>query len=270
MIRNIVFDIDGAITVSSSYDKEQVEKEVKKNMGEEFFEKYCITAYNYPHYIFPGYYALFQWLHSVGAKIFFFSSGIEERNIDFAQKVTKRAFGDMEIGIESRVFSRQHCIDTHSLPDEDKEKYQSIFYGQRKKKLSGIVVPAEEVPYTLLLDDDCTYMVKGEECNFIGLTYTYQYLRSSSDFSTMEEYSIFYKAYYVAGFLSAAFEMSEQKNMTLCEAAKYLQTEAEGKEFNKHFSFPSIQRKEYYIKGLEILRKFDDTLNFSKPIEDAN
>ena len=105
MLGNFVFDIDGAMAIAVDYEPLIVAEKVKKEFGVLFYEEYCLEAYNYPHYIFPGYYALLKWLHGQGGKIFFFSSGIEERNVELAKKVMAKAFfDDGEVGYQ--VFSR--------------------------------------------------------------------------------------------------------------------------------------------------------------------
>ncbi len=259
---NFVFDIDGAIAIAADYKQEQVEKGIKEKFGEDYFNKYCLTAYKYPHYIFPGYYAFFKWLHDQGGKIFFFSSGIEERNVELAEKLMRMSFGDDFPNIEYKVFSRQHCIDTHYLPEEEKDKYQSYVYGQRKKKLGGIVVPEAEVPNSLLIDDDPSYMVKGEEFNFISLRYTYEYLFDDDRAWRNDAFVSVHKAYYLAGIFSTMFDLVNEKGISLAEAAKYVQIDAEGKEIKKDFSFPSKYRMAHYEKGLEILKQIDPTLEF--------
>ena len=262
---NFVFDIDGTIAIVADYQAEEVEKSVKAKFGDEFFNEHCLTAYGYPHYIFPGYYALFKWLHSIGGKIFFFSSGIEERNVELADKIMKKSFGEAVSEVEYRVFSRQHCVDTNDLPfNEAREKYQSYFWGKRKKKLSGIVVPETELPNTLLIDDDYSYMIKGEEYNFVYVRYTHMYLQSfnTGAYNETDGFSKFHKAYYLAGLFSKMFEVREDKKISLVEAAKYVQIDMEGKELNKDFFYPGTGRIEYFITGKEILQRFDPALEF--------
>lgn len=265
MINNFVFDLDGAIVVAPSYKPQELEKNIKEKLGNDFFHKHYIVAYEIPYYIFPGYYALFQWLYSFGAKIFFFSSGIEARNTDLVNKIMKAAFGEGVSGIEYKIFSRQHCIDTSKFRGNE-EEIESIFEGQRKKKLGGVVVPESEVPNSLLIDDDNTFMTKGEEYNFIGLRYCYQYLQENA-YNQSEAFYVFHKAYYLAGLFSKILEVKDEKRVSLVEAAKYVQIDLEGKVLDKKFDYPSLNRAEYYFKGKEILNKFDPTLDFYYPFK---
>jgi len=268
MLGNFVFDIDGAMAIAVDYEKEKVEKKVIEKLGQAYFEKHCLTALDYPHYIFPGYYALFRWLHAKGGKLFFFSSGIEARNLELAEKIIKRSFGDAADTIAYQVFSRKHCIDTRYIPEEEIKKYQSFHYGQRKKKLAGIVVPPEEIANSLLIEDDYSYMVKGEEYNLVCVRYAYKYLQNGS--FNEDAYAIFHKAYYLAGLFDKMFALQEQEDISLMEAAKRVQIDEEGEELSRDFRYPGKNRVEYFVKGRAILQPFDeDTLKFYYPIPDT-
>jgi hypothetical protein len=269
MFGNFVFDIDGAMAIAMTSPDAIAKEEatIRERFGNEYFERHCLTAMNYPHYIFPGYYALFQWLHSLGGKIFYFSSGVEPRNVELAEKMMKIAFGENAAEITGyKVFSRQHCFDTerYSL-QESQDLYQSFFYGQKKKKLAGVVVPEAEIENTLLIDDDNSYMLKGEEYNMIVLRYCYQYIKYDS-FEKYRIFTDFHRAYYVAGLLAYIFEMREAQNLSLIECAKYMQIDKENAVLSRDFYYPSYKRLEYYTKGLEILQKFDASLKFYSDI----
>lgn len=257
---NFVFDLDGTLTiVSASYRAAEEEKEIRDAFGDEFTDRHCIEAYGVPHYVLPGYYALFQWLHKQGATIMFFSSGIEERNVEFVHKAMERSLGEKAKELDIKVYSRQHCIDTSMMSREEGKKYQSYYFGQRKKKLEGVVVPKEEVPHTLLIDDDISYMTKGEEYNLIVLKYCYKYL---VEHPRKDDFMKFHSAYYLTGLFAEMQEYREKTNCTLVEAAKHLQIDIEEGELGRDFYYPGIARFKYYIKGLEILKKFDPSLKY--------
>ena len=262
MLGNFVFDIDGAMAIMIDSKAEKVEKEVRDKFGDVFWEKHCLMA-KYPHYIFPGYYALFKWLHINGGKIFFFSSGLEIRNVELAAKMMEKAFGEAVSEVPYKVFSRQHCVDTSSPywapPNPEAEKYKTFFHGQRKKVLAGIVVPEEEIANTLLIDDDTSYMVKGEEYNFISLRYAHEYLH---DGYRNDGFTHFHPAYYLAGLFSTLFDLRETKGMTLVEAAKFVQIDSEGAVLSRDFFYPSRKKIDFYLKGHQILSQIDPTLGF--------
>ena len=160
-----------------------------------------------------------------------------------------------------KVFSLQHCIDTTHFRGDDKDKYQSYFYGNRKKKLSGIVVPEEEISKSLLVDDDNSYMTAGEEYNFIYLKYCYQYL-VHQQYDKVQGFFTFHSAYYLAGLFSKIFDYRDEKKCSLTEAAKFVQIDSEGKELSGNFYYPGISNPDYYSKGLSILSEFDSTLKY--------
>lgn len=283
MLGNFVFDIDGTMTKAmSKYDLEQEEQRAKERLGEAFMERHTIMAVNYPHYVYPGLYALFRWLHAKGGRLFFFSSGVEERNLEFTAEFMRRAFGEQADEVPYQVYSRHHCIDTPHLDRHEPgagAAYQSFYYGQLKKKLAGVVVAPEELPHTLLIDDDASYMVKGEEYNFLRLRYPHRYFspfeeedswlpeKGELDLSGFyaREFITFHQAYYIAGILEAIFEHQAAEQLTLIEAAKQVQIDREGEVLSREFYYPSTFRFSYFRRGLEILRGLDPTLQFYFP-----
>jgi hypothetical protein len=278
MTGNFVFDIDDTLTVAQSEkEHERLAPQVRELLGDEFYERHVIEPIaEYPHYIFPGFYALFQWLHSKGAKLFFFSSGVERRNIPFAQQFMEKAFGDNPP--EYKVFSREHCIDTTYLRDEEKEVYQSYSYGQRKKKMGGIVVPEEELPQTLLIEDDHSYMTKGEEYNLVWIGSGYGYLPSRPNPDKQDKYyqnrlfdniQWFHKSFYLAGLFSKIFEVQAQKNCTLVEATQEVQMEGNSLSKNE-LPYKSLRRLQYQIEGQKILSELDPSLVFHFELPDGD
>ena len=265
MLGNFVFDIDGTLAIALDYEAEKHEKAIKEKFDAAFIEKYRLTAANYPHYIYPGYYALFKWLHTLGGKIIFFSSGMEIRNVELAAKMMEKAFGDAVSEVEYKVFSRQHCVDTTTwaMQQGEGKSYQSYFYGQRKKKLAGIIVPEAELQSTLLIDDDSSYMVKGEEYNFISLRYPSDYLPQGY---RSKRFTEFHRVYYLAGLFATMFEAQKEKGISLVEAAKFVQIDSEGVELSRDFYYPGTKRVRFHLKGYEILSKIDPTLTFYYPV----
>lgn len=280
MLGNFVFDIDGTMAAGiGDYELDEKGKLLKDLLGEAFLERHTIMAMDYPHYVFPGLYALFRWLHAKGGRLFFFSSGWEKRNLEFAAEFMRRAFGQQANEVPYQVFSREHCIATHAMKEEEGKAYQSFFYGQRKKKLAGIVVPPQELPHTLLIDDDRSYMVKGEEYNLVCLQNPIQYLSSYEDKNkwptegeepvlldySLREFIGFHQPYYLAGLLDSIFEVQAQEGITLAQAAKQVQIDREGEELSRKFNYPSSYRFSYFRRGLAILRALDPTLQFYFP-----
>ena len=72
----------------------------------------------------------------------------------------------------------------------------------------------------------------------------------------------FHKACYLAGLFSKLFDLVQKKGMSLMEAAKAVQIDAEGVELSGNFYYPCKNRSAFFIKGLAILKKIDPTLKF--------
>lgn len=276
--KRIVFDIDGTIaTAQGEYEREKRREKHLRDYGEEFVERHTLHAYNHPHLIFPSYYALLRYLNQQGWIIDFFSSGIEERNIELIDGLMKRSFENEASIPEYRVFSRQHAIDTDEIKhnsyhnpnaDEEAKAYQSFFYGQRKKKLGGVIVDEADVPYTLLVDDDTSYMVAGEEKNFIGLHYSYEYPLRYRPFDPLKHYQSMHNAYYLAALLDTIVERAEQKQITLADAAYEVQITDYGIELSREVYIPpSIKESAYYDKGLKLLQTLEPELTYYLPEE---
>lgn len=261
-IYNFVFDLDDTVVSSISYDKEAKLSELQEQLGFDFINNFSVEVLGYPHLIFPGYNALFRWLFDNGHNLYFFSNAIKERNEDLVPKFMKKFFPQDYQNILNRVkiFSRGDCIDTTKIWDqEEKNKYQSYHYGQCKKKLEGIVVEEKELPNTLLIEDDYSYMTCGEEYNLVMVSSGIGFYPYHKDSEAFQE---FHKAYYLCGLFQTMFECISKENFTLVEAAKYVQIDLEGKELNRDFYYPSRGKMDYYKKGLQILKTIDTNLDF--------
>jgi hypothetical protein len=279
MAGNFVFDIDDTVTYAVTSSPKNAERSIRKQFGDEFYEKHCFKILKYPHYIFPGFYALFQWLHAKGGKIFFFSAGVKERNEEFADKVMHAAFG--ENPPVYRAFSRHHCIDTTSTFSREilQAKFQSYSFGNYKKKLGGIVVPFDEVPNSLLIEDDHSYMTKGEEYNLVYARSCIGYAPEIRRGEEMSEYDSsklfdnmagFHKAFYLAGLFTKVFEVQAEKNCTLVEATREVQMEGISLTEPQSCWYRSRSRLKYYLEGQKILSQIDPKLNFLYPLPDGD
>lgn len=267
--KRIVLDIDGTIAINmGTFKPEEQLQTYRDEYGAAFIERHTITALNVPHLIYPGYYALLRWLHQQGWAIDFFSSGVEQRNRELVDELMQRSFGAELATVPYRVFSRQHAIDTDALDLRSKDGdggniYQSHFYGQRKKKLAGVVVAESDVAHTLLVDDDNSYMTAGEEKNFISLHYSYEYPRKRYHAEDPKRFQIMHNAYYLAALLEAVATRAEQAQLPLTETAYQIQVTDFGAELNKElYCYPSLQQTDFYHKGLALLQTIEPDLTF--------
>lgn len=258
-MKNIfIFDLDSTVVEALTYDKERICREIDQDLGTEFRQAMSLEAHGYTHMVFPGFCALFRWIRSRGDSIYFFSTGIEKRNLELVPKLMEMAFGNKAKKVLAgvRVFSRQHCINTENMSREEANKYQPHrFYGRLKKKLEELVVTRQELPWSLLIDDDFSYMVKGEEENFLYVPSCINYY-SSRRFGG--EFRGFHKACYIRGVLEKILGSVKEKNIPLTEAAGIFE-----KEIKEYRFAPRDQRMlAYFEQGLELLQEFDPDLRF--------
>jgi hypothetical protein len=256
-----IFDIDGLVADAIYYKTSERIHEIKNVFGEDFVKDLKLTACNCVYMVYPGFYALFRWLRKKGHKIYFFSSGKRERNVELVQKIMEKSFGSKsnEVLKEVKIFSRNDCIDTTALPTEEGWKYQPKGHnGQEKKKLEDVVVDKQELPWTLLIDDDRSFMVKGEEANFLyvrGYFYYYEEPINKRLFIT------FHKAYYIRSVLEEIFGIVKKKNITLIKAKEMVMEKLE-KELSItsqkcDYEAPFIP---YVYKGLDLIEDEDKEL----------
>lgn len=137
MKRNIVFDIDSCMAEAIRYNPEKYIEELRNEFGEKFTDELIIDAHEYAHRIFPGFYALWQWLHQQDINIMVFSTGIKERNEELISKMVEKSFQTLnkEDRPHIKVFSRDDTIDTERIhPRENRKEYQSFWFGNQKEK----------------------------------------------------------------------------------------------------------------------------------------
>ena len=206
----VVFDIDRVIAIPIRDQKISLDKE-KSPYGNEF-DLHYIEVVGYKHQIYLGIYALLRALKARNVKIVFFSSGREERNLPLIESIYKIAFGDeyQDCLNETDIFSRHHCIHTENLGSEDYRLLYSphlnhAYTGNLKKDLQIVLLKPEVSSYEdiinpeeyrnidfgdidakkalsnmVLIEDDPSYMVKGQEHNFL-------YLRDNFIYPSLEK-----------------------------------------------------------------------------------
>jgi hypothetical protein len=268
----IVFDIDDLlISVVYKDHLERILEQGRELMGEERMARLTVEVMDYPHLVFPGFYEMFLWLRALGHDIYFFSSGVEERNMELVPKLIQAAFGDEAETVmrDVRVFSRQHCFDTNTVfPREDRDRYMPFkWFGNYKKIMKNVVVAEDRLANTLLIEDDPSYMPKGEEENMILLPSHYTYLseRPGDD----SEWKSFHKAYLLAGLLQRMFDRAAAAGIPLSKAAVQVQTKSETEAISPEALRGVRDELAYYDEGLAILRQFDPDLRFFAEREPA-
>lgn len=139
---NVVFDIDDTLCCNYGPTIEEIRFYEQKGMVMEAIKT---------HYVFPGVIELMKSLFQTdNVRVSFFSAGKKERNEIFVQKLLTHALGlDEYAKIEHEVviLSRDDVTDG--------------------KNLSKILKIGDQRHNALLIDDDMSYIVKGQEKNFI-------------------------------------------------------------------------------------------------------
>ncbi|MGD9973575.1 MAG: hypothetical protein AB7S77_10970 [Desulfatirhabdiaceae bacterium] len=266
----LVFDLDDTvINVPSKYNLDGILGMAKAVLGEQRADELSLTVMDYTHLVYPGFYEVFRWLRRLDHAICFFSSGIEERNEDLVDKIIKRAFKDNAKAVMSdiKIFSRQHCLDTRRYQNDD--QYQPFhLFGNYKKKLRDIVVTEERLPYTLLIEDDMSYMLKGEEENMIVLPSSSVYATERPGYDS--EWQSLHKSYFLCGLLNDIFDTAKTCFISLTKASVWVHTNSETVQITPEALHAIRNHLAYYHKGLAILQEFDPSLKFFVELEDAN
>ena len=215
-------------------------------------------------------------------KISVFSTGTSERNEELVPQIITRAFPDPQGRPTIRVFSRKDTIDTERLRqrgehEKTRERLQGYWYGQLKKKLADVVVTQDELPSTLLIDDDSSYSVGGEERNLIKVCYlSYRYLPNDIERGcSREEFIAIHKAYYICGIIQKIQRLAKQEGLELVEAAKCVQVEEDREaaqwdkgrdgsksKFGREFHFCGATQTTHLEPGLGTLERIDPSLRF--------
>ena len=262
-----VFDLDEVVVLPIEYDKEIIIEEIDQGLGVDFRKKNSLEIMGYTHLLYVGFSALFRWIYDRGDCIYFFSTGIAQRNEELISLLMKRAFGDAssEILKEIKIFSREDCINTVYRADRD--EYQPItFFGNKKKKLKNIVVLPEEMSRTLLIDDDPSYMTKGEENNFMHVHSSISYFHKN-DYSN-SGFLAFHKAFYICGMIDKIIKHSEEKSISLVDSSwSFVEDKEKLDNWKKNGGdlpryLHNTEDFSIYKQGLKLLQKIDPKLDF--------
>lgn len=282
-MRRIVFDLDS--TLETPYISAKQFPQAWKILVDRFgVEGASRMVFHWPyrgkHFYFiayPGALELLQWVHSQNIAIDFFSGALIERNVDLAEMMMRRVFGDEPVPY--RVFHGALHSPTDDNPDYE-AKYVGYYYGIQKKKLEDVVVTHEELPDTLLVDDDRSFAAKGEEGNlvcayFVGSEYKHYFYKkirnvhANDDYDGLELHHVFY----LAGVLEQIVTLANAERKSLRDAAIQVQFLNEGIEFPfvnaevNHVPRPHFEDAHYYLRGLRLLRKINPSLDFWYGIE---
>ena len=281
--RHLVFDIDGVLAAPIDIQIERTLARCRGALGDEFIAQHKFEVGDCPHLVFPGVFALLRFARAHGLRLHVFRSGLADRNKELIDKILARAFPDPSGRPEVPIFSRRDCIDTsrfdlrgrdekpRSAPSAEEEELQGLWWGQRKKRLAGVVVRPEEIGNTVFVEDDSTYVAGGEERNAIVVRDVLDYYPYRAE--SGEGFGAFHKAYYLAALLDDILSRADALDLSLAEAAVQMQITDLGQILDHHYPFQaSIERVELYERGLGLLRRDDPSLrlHFDPPGPDGH
>jgi hypothetical protein len=260
------------------------------NSAEKLIDKGCIDktdivyACEYAHYLYPFYKEFIKYVMSLtNNRLIFFSNGAAIRNEELIPKLLENALGKerfAEIKQNVKIYSRDHEIDTTRLSDSEEDKYQpdpkqyGCMYGQMKKDLRVVVEDESQLSYTVLVDDDYSYVTKGQERNLLFISGSEidvltleeykirDFVIDSIDSRDLDEFSTVNKLIYAAGVLQSANEIYQKEDQALTDILWPMQfaiiPEAEKSIYGDRVDFWYGQKKkEFYYKGAETLKNYN-------------
>lgn len=249
----VVFDIDE--TIATSFDHLEELEESEWFYANHF---YCMNIefemdgrqINMPHVIHRGVIEAIKLIDSMpGVRLSFFSSGVSQRNTIFVKKLLCFALG------EDRYNAIESQIEVYSREDLDKDS--------QKKNLTT-VVNDKDLPWTVLIDDNITNIVPGQENNFVLMPAMKErhFHEMSADLAFGNKWGrdLFLRAnhlFYVTGLLFFASQSAKKENITLAAALSKIQRDESG-----GFRYELHTEINYYHLGLEKLRQVNPELCF--------
>ena len=232
---NVVLDIDD--TIATGFDRSDMESYQLENPWLSLFQKenLYVEAFR-PHIIHPGVVEFIQILDKMPhVKIHFFSAGISERNTILVEKLLIRSLGEQrytEIKDTVTICSREHLESSNKEWINEKldsqRKVFGINFGSFKKNLLNVLAPEDDIQWAVLIEDDHTYSMPGQEKNLLTLIRATDYdfsgfYRKRLD-TTDEPIGIkndrFFRVNHVfgyAGVFLTALENTQKNNTTLSE-----------------------------------------------------
>ena len=270
----IVFDLDYVLVSNICLvdSKPHDFDKILQNVGEDSVIESC----GYYFYLYNGWKELIKYVMELSDNdLIFFSSGTRERNEDIIPKMLERVLErdpTEYMRNNVKIFSREHTIDTTEMSYAEKEKFQPKgMWGQKKKDLT-VAVGSEKLKYTLLIDDDETYIVPGQEKNLLRIdgksaVYNlYNCIKISQDQKILlenipqyESFRTFNKLFYAAGVLRDVCDTYSKVDRDLVD----IMWEDHGfKVEPKHSGYELLKRFELYQSGLELLGEINSDVGF--------
>lgn len=279
--RTVVFDIDGVI--ASAPERGGHEKEVcayvEGRFGKNFLADHSIEAAGYIHLVYPGIPEFIRWLVRRNVRIHFCSTGVKRRNDELVPKVMNAALKDESDETRARVlkgmrvFSREDLVRQQACNKAHGLVGATVYGGEHHKILCPYIVNYDNLPNTLLIDDDVSYMAFGEEYNFVGGKYYGYFYRPDGRENAerrREDFIELCRGFLFAGVVSEIFKLSDSRKFcSLTEASKIVQY-GDGPEAyvpeDRTFFQNTYQEPAFYKAGLKALKTVNPELEFPLPL----
>lgn len=295
----VIFDLDYVLVSDICLVNNQPPNfdKIIQNVGEESIIESCGHYY----YLYNGWKELIKYVMELteNNKLIFFSNGTKERNEDIItqmfEKILERDATDY-VRDNVTILSKEHTIDTTKISSGDDVEKEKNFqpkgmYGQKKKDLMVAVGSKEKLKYTLLIDDDETYIIPGQEKNLLringqsatnnlcDLRYTIKKIIMPhgdddqnkqkqkilpENISNYDSFLTLNKLFYAAGVLKNVYDMYSRVDRNLID----ILWEDHGFKVDGHNdqllfqSYELLKRFELYQSGLEVLREISNDVGF--------
>lgn len=262
----IAFDIDDTLASKVERESFRTDKSYIKLAKEQFPEHIIPITLNeeiYDHVLSPGAIEAVQYLLKAGCRLALYSNGIDERNQKFKTELLKRALspGDFKkYEDQVKVFSREK----HFLSStEDRQPELRSTRGNQKKDLnfvidafaeSGIQLSLDQI---ILVDDDLSWMLKGQEKNFLKVP-------ACCDIDMRESLSILLNRnninhiFYAIGLVSTI--LKSDKPLDTLFNLQFRDPKEGSWSKNKEYYYDLNDEMQYYQIGLEALRTVNKDL----------
>lgn len=245
------------------------------------------------HCIHPAVPAFIKALFAIqNAQIVFYSSGDKRRNLPLVEYLLRISLGDAgweQVKSQVRIYSKGDMIWSERLEQQRtlEHPYNKNFYGEFKKDLLTVVAE-QELDWTVVIDDDHSYIVPDQAKNLLKLPalnkMSYAEFewgdrddRQSSIDDVGDEYGRtigrLNNIYYAMGLLLRALELTQLKNISLKDALFFIQyhkikttlTKTQQEISLKDCYYKIFRNKIYYETGLAYLKQYQPDLDYLFP-----
>jgi hypothetical protein len=257
MKMKLVLDIDH--TLAEPIASYNLEGYLRNNITQESI----IFAKGKPHYLYHGALEFIRYLHDISTfPLTYYSAGDPERNSEFATELMSRALGRTQANI--RPFKPCDQLIDSKMNREMQANIENGA-GHRKKDLSLSISEHPELVLSdvIFIDDDPSYVLKGQETNLLKVLEHHAHIDAIGVELDYRNPDVFYslnRIFYITGVLSLAINNARKDNLPITEALAKLQLD----QTNSPWTYKDNLRKteNFYNIGLNVLRQYNVNLKF--------